>query len=848
MRKTCYCLIVISLIGHGLVFGQKYEWVAPTTNNIASNFLYPTHITLDSKGNILELGELLNNVNVGIPGKYMGIIGKDTIPLKGMDSSGKLYFPYGSFVDLYLAKFDSVGRLIWALNPWPISLQFGEEGGRTGTDLFEIRTDKYDNVFIGGYNWFDANFYIAKYSPHGELLWCKCIVRELDPDPDTVAWHSGIFSSSSTNKPYLFYHIEYNGNIIISSGGSGDSVQIGNGVIKNHRSLFLAETDSNGNLIWEQQPYMLDFCTSDTAKINIFAPSLFSDKGTGFYMVGVYSKDINLQGNYLTNPDGCNLTYFASRYDSSGKLSWAKPLEIFNPHPGGLFPENQGWILIPNYNPYFSSASDSAHNLYIFVASPDSLSYDSFEVKPPPNSEGELYLLKYNMHGQKQWLKQVSISTGHIPAPANGLINDIPKTDLFINALCYVYCTFTVDTSQTGEVSFSIDKRIFNFDHKNSFLACFDKNGKLIYVKGFKSDFQSLVLTANNNGDVFMSGFIQQSDGNLNFDSLSISGNGMWIAKIYYPASLLPDSVWFVIHSCNDSVHFFVAYDIKPDSVLWQFGDGGTSHIMQPSYEYRSAGTYNVILHFYYNGLDDTTSMVVNTTGPAQINLGGTKSFCDSSTTLNAGQASGETYLWSNGDTHSSITVTTSGKYWVTATLNGCHASDTANITLLKPISFANDNIKNAVFCDMDTMLILDAGIAYKYLWSPNGDTTEKINITTTGDYSVVISGTDGCTASKSAVITDKCPCNLYIPNIFSPNHDNVNDYFLTKTECIPLSYTLQIYNRWGERLFQSNDINSGWDGTFKSVACQPGVYVYKIIYKFPNSTEQMRSGTVVID
>jgi len=68
-----------------------------------------------------------------------------------------------------------------------------------------------------------------------------------------------------------------------------------------------------------------------------------------------------------------------------------------------------------------------------------------------------------------------------------------------------------------------------------------------------------------------------------------------------------------------------------------------------------------------------------------------------------------------------------------------------------------------------------------------------------------------------------------YIPSAFSPNGDGLNDTFGMVGSGI-LKYNLQVFNRWGEMLFESNNIHVQWDGTYKNKKVPEGTYVYKII------------------
>lgn len=76
-----------------------------------------------------------------------------------------------------------------------------------------------------------------------------------------------------------------------------------------------------------------------------------------------------------------------------------------------------------------------------------------------------------------------------------------------------------------------------------------------------------------------------------------------------------------------------------------------------------------------------------------------------------------------------------------------------------------------------------------------------------------------------------KKECYLNIPNIFTPDGDGINDVFdVIPSECVTIKdYSFSIFNRWGQEVFQTNDITEGWDGLFKGDSAVSDVYVYVI-------------------
>jgi gliding motility-associated-like protein len=94
---------------------------------------------------------------------------------------------------------------------------------------------------------------------------------------------------------------------------------------------------------------------------------------------------------------------------------------------------------------------------------------------------------------------------------------------------------------------------------------------------------------------------------------------------------------------------------------------------------------------------------------------------------------------------------------------------------------------------------------------------------------------------------------DVYIPNIFTPNGDGMNDYFLPETgrRVTQVNY-MQVYDRWGSLLFESRnfmtgDTNFGWDGTFRGREMNPGAYVYKVEVTYDNGTTEQLHGTVTL-
>jgi len=87
---------------------------------------------------------------------------------------------------------------------------------------------------------------------------------------------------------------------------------------------------------------------------------------------------------------------------------------------------------------------------------------------------------------------------------------------------------------------------------------------------------------------------------------------------------------------------------------------------------------------------------------------------------------------------------------------------------------------------------------------------------------------------------------DIYVPNIFSPNGDGNNDILFVRSEYIQ-SMKFQIYNRWGEMVFESKDINYGWNGEYNGKRCNPSVFVWHLEATMTNGQVVQRRGNVTL-
>jgi gliding motility-associated-like protein len=131
------------------------------------------------------------------------------------------------------------------------------------------------------------------------------------------------------------------------------------------------------------------------------------------------------------------------------------------------------------------------------------------------------------------------------------------------------------------------------------------------------------------------------------------------------------------------------------------------------------------------------------------------------------------------------------------------------------------------------------------YLWS-NGKTTPSIVVSEAGKYWVEVSN-NGCAAVDTIEVQRDCYIN--IPNSFTPNGDGLNNYFMPADLWRGISqYQMDIFNRWGEQVFTTTNINSrGWDGKFGGKDQPVGTYIYQINVLFKTGQRKTYTGNVTL-
>ncbi len=214
----------------------------------------------------------------------------------------------------------------------------------------------------------------------------------------------------------------------------------------------------------------------------------------------------------------------------------------------------------------------------------------------------------------------------------------------------------------------------------------------------------------------------------------------------------------------------------------------------------------------------------------------------DQSATLTAvATPANATYQWKGGGSSAVISVSPqlgSTTYSVIATVNGCN-SEAAPITIsVSPKPQVNAGEDQLVCPGSEIILGANEISDQTFSWISVEDDfkSAEANPSTRAQQKtvyVVNARNSACPdgVTDTVVISTIDAPTLFIPNAFTPNQDGVNDVFKIAGEGI-IDFKGSIYNRWGELIFEWNDVGAGWDGIAKNHLVQEDVYVYKINVK----------------
>lgn len=229
------------------------------------------------------------------------------------------------------------------------------------------------------------------------------------------------------------------------------------------------------------------------------------------------------------------------------------------------------------------------------------------------------------------------------------------------------------------------------------------------------------------------------------------------------------------------------------------------------------------------------------------VNLGKDQNLCKGDSLILDAGLGFQKYYWNTGDTTSKITITNTGIYFVYATTQqGCKTSDTLSVTAIMFFSskFLPDD---TTMCPNGVIKISSLQNYKEYLWS-NNVTTQSVSISMPGIYWLQVKDTNNCVSKEFITINQKqCTESFFMPTAFTPNADGRNDFFKPTITGNIQHYLFIIFNRWGQKVFETSDFNRGWDGTLKGKQQQTDCFIWACSYQFVGTPLKLEKGSVLL-
>ena len=317
-----------------------------------------------------------------------------------------------------------------------------------------------------------------------------------------------------------------------------------------------------------------------------------------------------------------------------------------------------------------------------------------------------------------------------------------------------------------------------------------------------------------------------------------------------------------VIGCANATVTFSANVTSVGNNLNYNWSNGSTTD----NANITTAGVYSVVVTDAVTSCSTSAQFTVNgnTTPPQNVNAGSVIYMAcgSSSVALNGTSTSTNvTYSW-NGPSGTSVTsgsntanptVTDIGTYTLTVTdnLTGCQSTATVNV--------AQSNVTASFNADPTTgvsPLIVNftntSNGATNYSWnfgdSNSSNQTNPSNTYSTGSYTVILTATAGtCVSTATTVIVVEDDLSIEIPNVFTPNNDGSNDVFTIKSTGVK-EISLQVFNRWGEKLYEFVGPKASWDGfTTQGAKVPEGTYFFFVKATGFDNKEIEKHGTLTL-
>ena len=743
-NKVLFFLLFIVFIAKSA--NLNVSWI--NTSN-SSDYQTIKKVLSDSKGNVFLVGTFRNSLSSGTSTIY---------------SSG--------YENLFIAKYDLSGKLLWAKRDCT---------GEGGLNLQSAAIDKSDNIILCGSFYSNqktfgsvvlsnlnpsgpTKYFVVKYDSNGNVLWAK--------------GNSNTTLYTSAESVYA----DQSGNVYLAGTFQDNSISFGSFVLNksttDHNNVdgFLVKLDTAGNFIW---------ATLFSGSGSEFASNMVTDPSGNVYIAGKFSgSDANF-GSYSVS----NLFFigygdvFLAKCNSNGDFIWARGAKGGRCEPTSLNIDYSGNI--------YMGGQFMSHEL----------KFDQFTLtnsKSLNYSDWKEFIVKFTPDGSPIWVNQSSDNT----------VGDL-NSSMCVDKNGFIYSTgyFTSETLTLDTIKLTKSVQT----GQDMFFCKYSTNGKIIWAQNVGCSYSSGVsIAVDKSGNLFLAGLYGLNDPAIYkpFNYFGLKNSGSFVAKMLGDTSRLsidqsfcnsdlsttltaPTNNYYytwinsnnkvisnsrvvtinnpmdsAVYTCKfkniqDSIiiwtYTLLKNNIKADfsfslsdcatnsvqytnlstsnrgslSYLWDFGDGSTSTETNPLHKFSTNGIHKVSLSVITSPLSCTNSISKNITFSSKptIKIEGDTTICHGvPVTLKVQGA--DSYKWSTGSSADLITVASAKKIWALGySASGC-VSDTVFIKVTDNTPIVSIT-GNSIYCP-GLSVTLKAHGANFYKWS-NGETTETITVNKPG-------------------------------------------------------------------------------------------------------------------
>jgi gliding motility-associated-like protein len=288
---------------------------------------------------------------------------------------------------------------------------------------------------------------------------------------------------------------------------------------------------------------------------------------------------------------------------------------------------------------------------------------------------------------------------------------------------------------------------------------------------------------------------------------------------------------------------------------IWSTTSTAASIVVSPT-----IATNYIVTVTNANGCTKSDAVNVNVLQQVAASILGTSNICEGSSTVLTAQG-GSIFTWSpGGATTSVITVSPSANTCYSVTVsNGACSDDTSICVTVVPASTFTVNAGPDQTINVGQQTTLNnTSSSSTYNWSPvtglscSTCANPVANPTVTTTYTLTTT-VGSCMSNDSVTIYVEMNCGeVFVPNTFSPNGDGKNDFISIRSSCIK-TMNFVIYDRWGNRVFESTDVTivndpkNGWDGYYHGKLMDAAVFFYTLNVEMINNETKVYKGNITL-